>query len=222
LDTELWSSVDSWFAAQLIETDAALDHALSESARAGLRPINVSRTQGKLLHLIARMIGARNVLEVGTLGGYSSIWMARALPEDGRLITLEIDPNTAEIARLNFAFAGLNSMIEVRVGAAVDSLRQIATEELPPFDLVFIDADKESNPDYFEWALNLTHTGSVILIDNVVRRGRVIDRNDTESDMIGVRRVTEMVAAESRVTSTVMQTVGEKGYDGLLVALVTG
>jgi predicted O-methyltransferase YrrM len=222
LDTELWSSVDSWFAAQLIETDAALDHALSESTRAGLRPINVSRTQGKLLHLIARMTGARNVLEVGTLGGYSSIWMARALPEDGRLITLEIDPNTAEIARLNFAFAGLNSMIEVRVGAALDSLRQIATEELPPFDLVFIDADKESNPDYFEWALKLTHPGSVILIDNVVRRGRVIDSNDTESDMIGVRRVTEMVAAESRVTATVMQTVGEKGYDGLLVALVTG
>lgn len=221
MDTELWSSVDNWFAGQLIETDSALDHALSESAHAGLRPINVSRTQGKLLHLIARMTGARNVLEVGTLGGYSSIWMARALPDDGRLITLEIDPNTAEIARLNFAFAGLNSIIEVRVGAAVDSLRQIATEKLPPFDLVFIDADKESNPDYFEWALKLTHPGSLILIDNVVRRGRVIDSNDTESDMIGVRRVTEMVAAESRVTATVMQTVGEKGYDGLLVALVT-
>jgi predicted O-methyltransferase YrrM len=220
VDEQLWKSVDAWFGDKLTGADDALDYALSESDRAGLRPISVSRNQGKLLHILARMIGAKRILEIGTLGGYSGIWLARALPADGRLISLEIDPRTAEIARGNFGRAGVGDRVEVRVGAALDSLRQIAVEQQPPFDLVFIDADKENNPAYFEWALKLVRPGAVIVIDNVVRRGRVIDESDRNSDIQGVRRVVEMVANEPRVTATAIQTVGEKGYDGFLIALV--
>ena len=217
---ELWSEVDNWFADQLIGSDDALAHAIAESERAGLRAINVSPNQGKLLHLLARISGARNILEIGTLGGYSSIWLARALPPDGRLITLELDPGSAAVARANFKFAGVDKLIDVRVGNALETLPQIADEKPDPFDLVFVDADKESNPHYFEWALKLTRPGSVIVIDNVVRHGRVIDKTDIEADITGVRRVVEMVAAESRVTATTIQTVGVKNYDGFLIALV--
>jgi predicted O-methyltransferase YrrM len=222
MEPELWRSVDTWFANQLIGPDDALDHARAESNRAGLRPISVSANQGKLLHLVARLCGARRILEIGTLGGYSGIWLARALPSDGRLITLELDPNSAEVARRNFAYAGLGDVTEVRVGRAVDSLQAIAGEGQPPFDLAFIDADKESNPDYFSWALEHVRTGGLIIIDNVVRRGRVIDASDTEADILGVRRVTEMISKESRVSATAIQTVGDKGYDGFLLALVVG
>jgi predicted O-methyltransferase YrrM len=221
MDEQLWKSVDTWFGDQLTGSDEALDRALLESDRAGLRPISVSRNQGKLLLILARMIGAERILEIGTLGGYSGIWLAWALPAGGQLITLEIDPRTAEIARENFRRAGLNEVVEVRVGPALESLDRIASEQKPPFDLVFIDADKENNPGYFEWALKLTHPGSVIVIDNVVRRGRILADSDTGSDIEGVRRVVEMVANEPRVTATAMQTVGEKGYDGFLIALVT-
>jgi len=174
-----------------------------------------------LLYLLARMVGARRILEIGTLGGYSGIWFARALPADGILVTLEIDPKTAEVARSNFAHAGVDQRVDVRVGAAVDSLQSISDEHQDPFDIVFVDADKENNPAYFEWALRLTKPGSVIIIDNVARQGRVIDQSDTSSDIEGVRRVVDLIASESRVTSTAIQTVGEKGYDGFLIALVT-
>jgi predicted O-methyltransferase YrrM len=222
MDAELWKSVDAWFSQKLIEADSELEDALSESDRAGLRQISVSHNQGKLLYLLARMIRARRILEVGTLGGYSAIWFARALPEHGRLITLEINPETAAVARANLAHAGVDHKVQIRVGAALDTLRTIADERQEPFDFVFIDADKENNPGYFEWALQLSHPGSLIIIDNVARRGRVIDEMDTESDIMGVRRVVDMIADEPRVTATAIQTVGEKGYDGFLIALVTG
>jgi predicted O-methyltransferase YrrM len=222
MDAELWKSVDAWFTQRLVETDNGLEHALAASDRAGLRQISVSHNQGKLLFMLARMIRARRILEVGTLGGYSAIWFARALPEDGRLITLEIDPETAAVARANFAHAGVDHKVQVRVGAALDTLRTIADERQEPFDIVFIDADKENNPGYFEWALQLTRPGSLIIIDNVARRGRVIDESDADSDIIGVRRVVDMIANEPWVTATAIQTVGEKGYDGFLIALVTG
>jgi len=221
VDSERWKSVDAWFADRLVGSDEGLDHALIESGRAGLRQISVSHNQGKLLYLLARMVGARRILEIGTLGGYSGIWFARALPADGILVTLEIDPKTAEVARSNFAHAGVDQRVDVRVGAAVDSLQSISDEHQDPFDIVFVDADKENNPAYFEWALRLTKPGSVIIIDNVARQGRVIDQSDTSSDIEGVRRVVDLIASESRVTSTAIQTVGEKGYDGFLIALVT-
>jgi predicted O-methyltransferase YrrM len=221
MDAELWKSVDAWFTQRLVETDDGLEYALAASDRAGLRQISVSHNQGKLLFMLARIIRARRILEVGTLGGYSAIWFARALPEDGRLITLEIDPETAAVARANFAHAGVDHKVQVRVGAALDTLRTIADERQEPFDIVFIDADKENNPGYFEWALQLTRPGSLIIIDNVARRGRVIDESDADSDIIGVRRVVDMIANEPRVTATAIQTVGEKGYDGFLIALVT-
>ncbi len=220
MNPELWTSVDTWFSDRLIETDDALDHALAESDRAGLPPINVSPAMGKLLHILARVSGARTILEIGTLAGYSSTWLARALPSDGRLITLELNPDTAAVARGNIAHAGLDGVIDVRVGNALDSLESLAAEQVSPFDVVFIDADKRGNPDYFEWALTLTRPGSMIVIDNVVREGRVIDEQDTDADIRGVRRVIDMIAAEPRVTATVIQTVGVKRYDGFLIALV--
>lgn len=221
MDAELWTSVDAWFTDRLAEPDEGLEHALAESDRAGLRQISVSHNQGKLLYLLTRMTRARRILEVGTLGGYSAIWFARGLPDDGRLITLEIDPRTAHVARSNLSRAGVDHLVEVRVGAALDSLRGIAGEDQDPFDIIFIDADKENNPGYFEWALKLTQPGSLIIIDNVARRGRVVDESDTELDIMGVRRVVERIANEPRVTATAIQTVGEKGYDGFLIALVT-
>jgi predicted O-methyltransferase YrrM len=221
MDAELWTTVDAWFTERLIESDVGLEHALAESDRAGLRQISVSHNQGKLLYLLTRMTGARRILEVGTLGGYSAIWFARGLPEDGRLITFEIDPKTAEVARANLTHAAVDHLVEVRIGAALESFQAIADEEHDPFDIVFIDADKENNPAYFEWALKLTHPGSLILIDNVARRGRVVDLSESEPDIMGVRRVVDMIANEPRVTATAIQTVGEKGYDGFLIALVT-
>jgi predicted O-methyltransferase YrrM len=216
----LWTAIDRWFAARLIGADDILDHVLAESERAGLRSINVTPGMGRLLMIFARMIGARNILEIGTLGGYSGIWMARALPPEGRLITLEADPDNAAVARSNIAHAGLDKIIEVRVGKALDTLPALAAEKPPPFDLVFIDADKQNNPGYFEWALELTRPGSLIIIDNVVRSGYVLDDAETDRNILGVRRVTEMIAATPSVIATVVQTVGEKGHDGFLVALV--
>jgi len=221
MDAELWKSVDAWFTDRLVAPDEGLEYALAESDRAGLRQISVSHNQGKLLYLLTRMTRARRILEVGTLGGYSAIWFARGLSEDGRLITLEIDPKTAEVARRNLSHAGVDHLVEVRVGAALESFQAIAGEDHAPFDIVFIDADKENNPGYFEWALKLTQPGSLIIIDNVARRGRVIDETDLEPDIMGVRRVVEMIANEPRVSATAIQTVGEKGYDGFLIALVT-
>jgi predicted O-methyltransferase YrrM len=220
MSQDTWSAVDSYFVDMLVPGDPALDAALAASAAAGLPAINVAPNQGKLLQLLARLVGARAILEIGTLGGYSTIWLARALPPGGRLITLEYDPNHAEVARANLANAGLSETVEVRVGRAVESLPLLAAEGHGPFDLIFIDADKPSNPDYFAWALKLSRPGSLIIIDNVVRNGAVIDPSSADPNVQGVRRVTELIAAEPRVSATALQTVGSKGYDGLAIALV--
>jgi predicted O-methyltransferase YrrM len=217
-----WTAVDRYFTDLFVPADAALDDALAASAAAGLPPINVSPPQGKLLHLLARLQGARTVLEIGTLGGYSTLWLARALPEGGHVITLEFDPKHADVARGNLERAGLSHLVEVRVGAALDTLPKIAAEGRAPFDLVFIDADKKNNAEYFTWALRLSRPGSVIIVDNVVRDGGVIDAESADPNIQGVRRCNAMMAAEPRVTATAIQTVGSKGYDGFAIAWVTG
>ena len=215
-----WTAVDRYLADLLVPADPALDAALADSAAHGLPAINVSPPQGKLLHLLARVHGARNILEVGTLGGYSAIWLARALPPGGRLVTLESDRKHAEVARANLDRAGLAHVVELRLGRALDTLPRLAAEGRGPFDLLFIDADKPSTPDYFTWALKLSRPGSLIVVDNVVRKGAVADPASTDPNVLGVRRCLEMMAAEPRVTATAIQTVGGKGYDGFAVALV--
>jgi predicted O-methyltransferase YrrM len=215
----LWEAVDRYFDDHLSPPDAMLEAALDASAAAGLPPIGVAPNQGKLLKLMAEMIGARRILEIGTLGGYSTIWLARALPPDGLLVTLEAEPHHAEVARTNLARAGLAGLVEIRVGRAADSLAALAREGAAPFDLVFIDADKPSNPDYLAHALGLTRAGSLIVADNVVRAGAVLDPRG-DASVQGIRRFTERVAAEPRLEATALQTVGAKGYDGLLVARV--
>jgi predicted O-methyltransferase YrrM len=216
-----WNAVDRYFADLLVSPDAALDAALAASAAAGLPPINVSPTQGKLLYLLARAVGARNILEIGTLGGYSTIWLARALPEGGRVISLEADARHAEIARANIARAGLGDVVDVRLGLALDTLPRLAAEEREPFDFVFVDADKPNNATYLDWALRLSHQGTVIVVDNVVRNGEVLDAASDSPTTQGVRRFLERLAAEPRVSATAIQTVGNKGYDGFAIALVT-
>jgi predicted O-methyltransferase YrrM len=218
---ELWTAVDGYLSDLLAPADPALEAALAASAAAGLPAINVSPVQGKLLQLLARAIGAHNVLEIGTLGGYSSIWLARALPDGGRLVSLEADPRHAEVARANIARAGLDSSVEVRLGMALDLLPELAAEGGEPFDLVFIDADKPNNAAYFDWALQLTRPGSIIVVDNVVREGDVIDAVSDSPTVQGVRRFLERLATEPRVSATAIQTVGGKGYDGFAIALVT-
>jgi predicted O-methyltransferase YrrM len=218
----LWSAIDDYIVGTLSPSDPALDQVLADSRAAGLPAINVAPNQGKLLQLLAQMIGARRVLEVGTLGGYSTIWLARALPADGRLITLEHSPLHAEVARRNIARAGLADVVEVRVGAALDSLPVLAAENPEPFDLAFIDADKENNPHYFTWALKLTRPGGVIIVDNVVRAGSVIDGDSQDPNVRGVRLLYELIAAEPRVSATAVQTVGSKGHDGFAIARVKG
>ncbi|MGG1663142.1 O-methyltransferase [Brevibacillus sp. NRS-1366] len=221
MSKETWTAVDRYFTDMLVPHDPALDAALQDNAGAGLPPIDVAPNQGKLLHLLAQIQGARTILEIGTLGGYSTIWLARALPADGRLITLEADPKHAEVARKNIARAGLDHIVEIRLGQALDSLAQLDEEGHGPFDLFFIDADKQSNPDYFQWALNHSRKGSLIITDNVVRNGKVVDETSTDPSIIGVRRFTELVASEPRVSATALQTVGSKGYDGFAIAVVT-
>jgi predicted O-methyltransferase YrrM len=218
---EIWTAVDGYLGDLLVPADPALEAALAASAAAGLPAINVSAVQGKLLQLLARAIGAHNVLEIGTLGGYSSIWLARALPDGGRLVSLEADPRHAEVARANIARAGLDSSVEVRLGMALDLLPELAAEGGEPFDLVFIDADKPNNAAYFDWALQLTRPGSIIVVDNVVREGDVIDAVSDSPTVQGVRRFLERLATEPRVSATAIQTVGGKGYDGFAIALVT-
>lgn len=219
---EQWTTVDDYFASLFEPTDAALDGALTAMAAAGLPAINVSAAQGKLLQILAQTCGARRILEIGTLGGYSTIWLARALPHDGRLLTLEAEPKHAEVARANIARAGLAEIVEVRVGRALDTLPKIAAEMREPFDLTFIDADKSRSADYFTWALQLSRRGSLIIVDNVVRNGAIADAANTNADVAGTRRFLEMAAAEPRVNVTAIQTVGSKGYDGFALALVVG
>ncbi|MEU8823356.1 O-methyltransferase [Streptomyces sp. NPDC048636] len=216
-----WTEVDSYFNTLLNPADPALDAALDLSAAAGLPPHQVAPNQGKLLHLLTRIRGARRVLEIGTLGGYSTIWLATALPADGRLISLEADPGCAEVARANVAQAGMAGIVDIRTGPALDSLALLAEEGADPFDVVFIDADKPNNPGYLDWALRLTRPGSLIIGDNVVRDGAVADPASTDPTVQGIRRFTERMAEEPRLTATAVQTVGEKGYDGFALALVT-
>ncbi|NBE55695.1 O-methyltransferase [Streptomyces boluensis] len=216
-----WNAVDAYFTELLAPSDDALDEALRASDVAGLPRIAVAPNQGKLLQLLAQIQGARRVLEIGTLGGYSAIWLARALPADGRLVTLEANAAYAEVARANLARAGVAEVVEVRTGTALDSLAALVDEGAEPFDLVFIDADKPNNPHYLEWALRLTRPGSLIIGDNVVREGAVADADTTDPRVRGVRDFLAMTAEHPRLSGTALQTVGSKGYDGFSLARVT-
>ena len=215
---ETWTAVDRYIVDSLFPPDAALDAAVRASERAALPAIAVSPSLGRFLHLLARIRGARRILEIGTLGGYSTIWLARALPEGGRLVTLEYEPRHAEVARESVAAAGLAERVEVRVGPALDLLPRLEGGE--PFDFVFIDADKPPTADYFRWAVRLARPGAVIVVDNVVREGEVIDPKGDEG-VQGMRRFIDAAGAERRVEATVIQTVGAKGYDGFAIALVS-
>jgi predicted O-methyltransferase YrrM len=219
-EQELWTDVDQYIKGLLIPTDPLLEAALQASAQANFPAIQVTPTQGRLLALLARTIQARNILEIGTLGGYSTIWLARALAPGGKLVSLEADPQHAQVARSNITRAGLADSVEIRLGMAKDSLSRLAAEERPPFDLAFIDADKVNTRTYFEWALRLTRPGGLIVVDNVIRHGRVIESESEDQNVQGMRQFMERLAVEKRVTATVIQTVGEKGYDGFCVALV--
>jgi len=222
MSQEKWTAVDSYIDQKLLRPDPMLDAAVEASVAAGLPALAVTASQGKLLYLLAQMQGARSILEIGTLGGFSTIWLARALPRGGRLVTLEFEPKHAKVASANIARAGLSAMVEVRVGAALETLPQLAAEGGGPFDLIFIDADKENNVPYFKWALKLSRPGSVIIVDNVVRDGAVVDPANHDSMILGIRQLNDLLAGESRVSATAVQTVGSKGYDGFILARVHG
>lgn len=217
----LWTAVDDYIADALVPPDAALDHALAASAAAGLPDIAVAPNQGKLLMILARLAGARRILEIGTLGGYSTLWLARALPADGRLVTLEVAPAHAAVARANIDDAGFGGQVEIRVGPALDSLAALGEEGVAPFDLVFIDADKPNNPRYLDWALRFSRVGTLIVADNVVREGKVLDAGHADPRVKGVRATYDWFAGQPRVCATAVQTVGAKGHDGFAVGLVT-
>jgi predicted O-methyltransferase YrrM len=221
VDKDRWAAVDRYITQTIPHTDAAMEAAMAANAAAALPAIDVSPPQGKLLHLLALVKGARRILEVGTLGGYSTIWLARALPTDGRLVTLEFEPKHADVARKNIERAGLAEKVEIRVGAAANSLADVVREGAEPFDLIFIDADKPNNPVYLDWALKLARHGSVIVVDNVVREGAVADAQSTDPGVVGTRALFEKIAVEPRLSATVIQTVGSKGYDGFVLAVVT-
>jgi predicted O-methyltransferase YrrM len=215
MSQELWTAVDRYITDLLVPFDPVLEAVLRASAEAGMPPHNVSPNQGKLLMLVAQMQGARNILEIGTLGGYSTIWLARS---GAHVITLEANPNYAEVARANIALAGLADVIDLRVGKALDTLPLLTKEA--PFDLIFIDADKPNNPEYLQWAIRLSRSGSIIIADNVVRDGAVIDDDSSDPSVNGVQRFHELLAAEPRLSATAIQTVGSKGYDGFAIARI--
>lgn len=219
---ERWTQVDDYLAETLKASDGDLEAALAANAAAGLPSIDVTPMQGRFLQMLARMVGARRILEVGTLGGYSTIWMARALPETGRLISLEVDPKHAQVAAENVSAAGLAERVEIRLGPAVESLAALDAEDAGPFDFIFIDADKPNNPVYLDWALKLARVGTLIVCDNVVRDGAVAYPSSTDPSVIGTRLMFDRMAAEPRLLGTVLQTVGSKGYDGFALALVMG
>jgi predicted O-methyltransferase YrrM len=213
-----WSEVDAYLIDLLVGPDEALEQALAANKAAGLPAIDVAPNQGKLLYLLARMIGARRILEIGTLGGYSTIWLAKALPEDGRVVSFELEPAHADIARRNLARAGFDGIAEVRTGVALDLLPALETEE--PFDLVFIDADKPNNPGYLRWAKKLARKGAVIILDNVVREGAVIDADSTDEKVQGSRAGLALIAEDPTLTATALQTIGSKGHDGFAIMIV--
>lgn len=218
---QLWTSVDDYITELFVQSDPIMQETLAASETAGLPSISVAPNEGKLLMLLAQLCGARNILEIGTLGGYSTIWLARGMIPGGSLITLEANPKHAEVARLNIARAGFADRVEVRVGAARDTLPQLATEGRSPFDLIFIDADKEGYPEYLAWALKLARPGALIIADNVIRDGKILDPADTDPRVQGARRFNQLLADEPRVKATVIQTVGGKGHDGMAIAIVT-
>ena len=216
-----WVAVEQYFSKSLLLNDPTLESALATSEKPGLPAISVSPTQGKLLQMLAQMLGARAILEVGTLGGYSTIWMARGMSPGGHLITLEVDPSHAAVAQRNLSSAGLQEVVEVKVGNALETLPRLAADRRGPFDLIFIDADKQNIPAYFEWALKLSRPGTLIVVDNVVRDGAVIEADSSDESVQGVRRFIEQVAANRRVSGTAIPTVGIKGYDGFAIVRVT-
>ncbi|KFL52584.1 methyltransferase [Burkholderia pyrrocinia] len=220
MDQDQWNQVDAYFSATLVPSDDALDAALAASNAAGLPAINVAPNQGKLLQLLATIRGARRILEVGTLGGYSTIWLARALPPGGTLVTLELNPEHAKVATRNIARAGFAEVVSVIVGNAKDSLARLVDAGDAPFDFIFIDADKDNNPVYLDAALKLSRPGTVIVVDNVVRGGRVADPDNREPDVVGVREGFARLAAEPKLTTTAVQTVGQKGWDGFSISIV--
>ena len=219
---DLWAAVDGYICDHLVSPEPALDAALADSAAAGLPPINVTPNQGKLLALLVQLCSARAILEIGTLGGYSTIWMARAMAPGGRLVTLEVDPRCVDVARANLTRAGLSDVVEVRLGAALETLPELAGDGAGLFDFVFIDADKANNGEYFQWALRLSRPGCLIVVDNVVREGAILNAASTDPAVRGTRRLYEVMTVEPQVSVTAIQTVGSKGYDGLAVALVMG
>ena len=222
MDEELWLRVDRYIEQQLVPQDPLLAAAVTASAAAKLPAIAVSAAQGKMLHLLARLVQAKRILEIGTLGGYSTIWLARGLAPGGRLVSLEADAHHADVARSNLARANLAATVEVRTGAALDTLPALEREGAGPFDLVFIDADKANNPHYIEWAVRLGRPGTLIIVDNVVREGAILEATSTDGAVRGTRRAYQLVGAHPRLAATAIQTVGAKGHDGFLLALVTG
>jgi predicted O-methyltransferase YrrM len=218
--SSLWIDVDNYFEETLVRSDGALTAALQASSDAGLPPISVAPNQGKLLHLLARIRGARTILEIGTLGGYSTIWLARALPANGELVSLELDPRHAEVAQENIARAGLSDLVSIRVGRALDTLAELE-EESKVFDFIFIDADKENNPKYLEWSLKLSRPGTVIVVDNVVRKGAVVEQGGSDPNVAGIRHLFDLIAEHPRISATAVQTVGAKGYDGFALVVVS-
>src|SRR4051812_11610403 len=221
MSRDTWTAVDDYFEGHLLPEDPVLEATLAESVAAGLPEIAVSPSQGRMLHLLARMHGATSILELGTLGGYSTIWLARALPAGGRLITLEAAAKHAEVARANIARAGLSDVVEVRLAPALESLKQMVAEHVEPFDFIFIDADKPGYPDYLPWTLKLSRPGTLIVADNVVRQGKVLDPASTDLNVQCIQRFNQLLAAEPRLSATTIQTVGSKGYDGFTLALVS-
>ena len=219
---QVWIDVDRYAEARLAPTDPALDAALARSEAGNLPAINVTPSLGKLLQLLARTLGARAILEIGTLGAYSTIWLARALPPGGRLVTIEVDPDVADIAKTNIAGAGLADVVELRVGRALDELPRIEADGRGPFDLIFIDADKPRTPQYVEWAIRLSRPGSLIIVDNVVRAGALADETNDDPRVQGMRQTVDQISRDPRLSATLTQTVGGKGYDGFIVAVVTG
>ena len=222
MDRKTWSAVDDYIVENLLPADTVLEAALRSNRSRGLPAIDVSPAQGKLLHLLARMNNAKRILEIGTLGGYSTIWLARALPADGKVVTLELDPHYADVARINFKMAGLSDRIDLRVRPALKSLEDIGARGAEPFDMIFIDADKPNNPNYLAWAMKLSRPGTVIVCDNVIRDGAVLDKSGGDPNVEGARAAFSFMAKEARLEATAVQTVGAKGYDGFAIAVVGG
>ncbi|WP_242219343.1 O-methyltransferase [Bacillus cereus group sp. BfR-BA-01380] len=219
-DLQKWIEVDAYITNQLLSADETLKNVLEANSKAGLPAIDVAPNQAKFLHLLALIQGAKRILEIGTLGGYSTIWLARALPADGHLITLELDDHHAEVAKSNIASAGLSDLVEVRIGPALETLPKLNDEGVGPFDFIFIDADKQNNSEYVKWALKLSRKGTVIIGDNVVRKGEVVNASSTDPNVRGTRNFFDVLASESKLTSTAIQTVGSKGYDGFAIGVV--